>query len=157
MSLRQTLNQNPAIIVVAVIIVIGVAAWFTYRNVAPAPQAGGNIYFTDDDGKTFFNGSKGDFSPMQHDGKTAYRAYVFKCADGQKFVGYMERTPEDIIALIQKAKASPDSITNQEKGRLMMAGQMKQMKKPGQEKWVPMPANGVPVACPDGKPAQAAD
>lgn len=157
MGLRKTVNEKPLLIVAVVAVLVLVAGWYAWSTAKPAGQTGGNVYFTDDDGKTFFNGSISDFSPMQRDGKTAYRAYVFKCGDGEPFVGYMERTPEDVIALIKRAKQDPNSISNQEKGRLMMAGQLKQMKKPGEEKWQPLSPAGVSVNCPDGKPATAAD
>src|SRR5271165_3819230 len=53
-------------------------------------------WYTDDDGKTWYSGDKSRNPPFDHNGKTAVRAFVFKCdADNREFVGYLERyTPQ---------------------------------------------------------------
>ncbi len=157
MSLRQSVNQHSGLIVLAVVVAIAIAGWVAYRSVAPPPRAGGQVYFTDDDGKSFFPVGASALSPMQRNGKTAYRAYVFTCPDGKQFVGYMERMPDDLIKLIEKAKSDPNNVTNQEKSKLMLAAQLKQTKKPGGEKWESASAMGVKVGCPDGSSATIVD
>ena len=60
-----------------------------------ARPAGAMRYFSTDDGKTWFADEATKLAPFRKDGKDAVRAYVFKCADGKKFIAFLERlTPE---------------------------------------------------------------
>src|SRR4051812_31470576 len=49
------------------------------------------VYYTDDNGKTFFKDDVRKLVPFDHKGKQAYRADVFQGADGKQFVGLVYR------------------------------------------------------------------
>ena len=52
------------------------------------------VFFTDDDGKTWFPDDAKRVPPFDRNGKPAVRAHVYKCG-GKTFVNHMERyTPE---------------------------------------------------------------
>jgi hypothetical protein len=49
------------------------------------------LFFTIDDGKTWFPADASNKAPFVHDGKQALRAHVFQCADKPPFVGYLSK------------------------------------------------------------------
>jgi hypothetical protein len=76
----------------------------TQRTLATPPLNTTQLYFTTDEGKTFFPLDAGTKSPTVHDGKPAYRAHVFSC-DGSKtqFVAYLSKsTPVSTDPLVRK-------------------------------------------------------
>lgn len=155
MSVRQKLNANPAVVAVVVIVVVAGLLWFGYRQMSPSEGNGpSGAYYSSDDGKTFFSGDPKAFSPIDQGGQKAYRAYVYDCPDGKRFVGYMERYPDDIKAILDKAKINPEGVPVEDRGKLMRSSQSREMKKPGEAKWVPLPPMGVKVTCGDGSPAK---
>jgi len=46
------------------------------------------VFFSDDDGKTFYADSVFNFPPYSHNGNQANRAFVYKC-DHEEFVGFL--------------------------------------------------------------------
>jgi hypothetical protein len=56
-----------------------------------AGTAPGNAFYTDDNGKSFFRDDVCRVTPFDHNGKQAYRADVFRGADGKQFVGLIYR------------------------------------------------------------------
>src|SRR5690242_16978179 len=101
-GIRETTNQHPAIAtaVIAVLILgaLGVGVWqFATSSNASGPTAGDKLlFFSDDDGKTWFTDDRTKLAPFDHNGKKAYQAMVFTCDGGKtKFVAYLMRyTPE---------------------------------------------------------------
>jgi len=59
------------------------------RGHLPAQQK--QAFYTDDDGATFFTDSVNRIVPFDHNGRQAYRADVFRDADGKEFVGLIYR------------------------------------------------------------------
>lgn len=111
MGIREKMNNNPgmttgitaAIIVIALIVIVWQLAG------SGAPKLPTKAFFTIDDGATWFADSVKNRAPFQHDGKTAYKVHVFKCAGGQPFVAYMERYTPEALKKMQQADANPDA------------------------------------------------
>jgi hypothetical protein len=117
MGIRETLNQNPQIATAGTIGIIVVAlSIICYQLVCTgggAVQSGVNkLYFTSDDGATWFADDASKLPPFDKDGKQAVRSYVFTCDGGRtKFVGYLERyspaAAEQIKKLRDQSAAAP--------------------------------------------------
>jgi hypothetical protein len=159
--------------VTAVVVVLALA-FIVYQLAQPAGQQlpGGLVYYSNDDGKTFFADSSSKIPPFDKDGKPAVRAYVWKCEDGSKIVSHLERiAPESRkrIEDLQKRGAEPPApeekeATAQGKGGgrppgdagMMALMNDKEVKAPGtgDSGWVKMfSAEGRKVGvpkCPDG-------
>jgi len=63
---------------------------FSGREVVGAAAAT-SVFYTDDNGKTFFKGDPDKLPPFEHNGKQAYRCDVFHDAGGKEFVGLIYR------------------------------------------------------------------
>ncbi|HEY7116231.1 MAG TPA: hypothetical protein VH475_06585 [Tepidisphaeraceae bacterium] len=103
----------------------------TTKRTIPATGAA-VLYFTTDEGKTWFALESSNRPPFVHDGKPAVRAHVFSCDGGKTmFVGYM-------------SKFSP-----------VVEGPL--VKRPGGTRWSPVGTGAadlvMDVHCPDGTPA----
>src|SRR5439155_23406719 len=108
-----------------VVAVLAASTWSSHRAAPSGPITRG--CFSDDDGKTYFADDVYKAYPFDHNGKQAYRAYVYRAGSGTPFVGYLGRE-----------------------------GGM-EVKKPGGAKWVPLtgPAGSAitDVKGPGGAPA----
>jgi len=108
-------------------------------------------YFTDDDGATYFVDDINKVPPFDHDGRIAVRCYVFRCPDGKKFVGYLEKYTNAMAAEIRAIRASsnPQSLEKLD----LDAGRL--IKKPGDGRWISVArdtalADSIAhVTCPD--------
>ena len=109
MGIRETLNQNPGLTTGAtagiIILALGFIIWSNFSD-SEGGSAPSKLYYTDDDGATFFPDDIRKFPPFDHGGKPAVRARVFSCDGGKtKFVGYLERYTPDAKARLEKAGA----------------------------------------------------
>jgi hypothetical protein len=159
-GLREKINENKTlatVITIAILVIAMIAILiqvFSSSNPANAP---GQVYFTADDGATFFADSAEKIPPYTQDEKTFYGARVFQCEDGTRFVGVMERyTPAAktkldafFAAKVEERDFNIPSRYDNER--------YKEVKKPGtgDAGWVPAasPAGQrvLQVPCPDGK------
>lgn len=139
MGIREELNQHKlatiAVVLVIVVAAAGAAIWQVNSKDRYAPFGGVSLFSTDD-GKTWFTDKADQFPPFTHEGKTAYRAYVFTCDGGKtKWVGYLERcTPQgkkEMAELRSKLKGSHDlpSVTPELLQNI-------EIKRPGEATWV---------------------
>jgi len=90
-------------------VVAAAVIYWQYRPVSAGPNADtGKIHFTTDDGATWFADSVDKYPQFKKDGKDAYRANVYRDADGKEFVAYLERraTPSSAEAAAEEAAAS---------------------------------------------------
>src|SRR3989442_15244567 len=94
----DTINQNKRVGLgvgaALILFAVGILAFQLHGGSGSATSAPSRAFYTDDNGKTFF---KDDLKavPFDHNRKQAYRADVFKSADGNQFVGLIYRcTPE---------------------------------------------------------------
>lgn len=138
MGIRETLNKNQTLTTVATIAIIVIAGtWIIWQSM---PDRGSKIvikaYYTNDDGKTWFEDAADKLVPFDKDGKEVVRAHLFKCGEtGEKFIGYLEK-------LDPKVKAKLEEYAANNKGRVMPgqaeaedSGRM--VKLPGAKNWVP--------------------
>jgi hypothetical protein len=97
-AFRESINkQQTTAVVIAVAALAGAFMLFFSEysgrklNIPVLSQ----LYYTDDDGATYYPDSINLVPPYSHNGKKAVRAYVFRCGEGGIFVGYLEAfTPQ---------------------------------------------------------------
>jgi hypothetical protein len=98
MSIREAINRRPGIVaaVAVLLLLTGVGMAIAIRSGSSPRSAGERVWFSDDDGKTWFPGDVRALPPFDHNGKPAVRAVVFRCDTHKKtFVAYLQRfTPE---------------------------------------------------------------
>lgn len=94
MNIREWLNNNPRITtaVTAIVIVLAVIVIVWNRSSQESgPSSGYRVYYSDDDGKTWFADDWQKVPPFDHNGRQAVRAHVFRIGTGEPFVGYLEK------------------------------------------------------------------
>jgi hypothetical protein len=136
---RALLNQRQSLTVaLAVLMIVGAGVaiywqWSTYDG----DSGPGKVFFSNDDGKTWFVDSGTKIPPFDKDGKPAYRAHVFEC-DGQRVVGYLSRySPEAIKALEEAEKYKGTGKPPPNVAQLSAIGSTGlQVKRPGEKEWV---------------------
>src|SRR5438874_1930788 len=111
MSIRETMNRNPK--ATAVIAIAGAALalylviWLQ-NFLGPPSIAVTKVFYTTDDGKTWFADDADKIYPFDHDGKQAFRAYVFKCNhDAPPFVVALGRINEAGRTKLAEFRAKP--------------------------------------------------
>jgi hypothetical protein len=164
MSARETLSRMPiraAMFVAAVVVLVVVGVFAFQRSGAPtsggASSEVGKLFFTSDDGKTWFADEMTKIPPFDKDGKQAVIAHVYRSTNGRTFVNHLERFTPDAKRALEKAQVSdptgktrPDQIAIQ---NAYTAG--RQFKRPGEANWVNAAnfkdaAQVTSVRCPDG-------
>jgi hypothetical protein len=116
------------VIVAAVIIIFAESRSASLQKIDRA-------FYSDDDGQTYFVDSVDKLFPFDHNGKQAYRAYVFKCGDGTTFVGYLARYTDSAKSRLQELMARPYNEVAQQIADAESAGT--EVKKPGDSTWYP--------------------
>jgi hypothetical protein len=96
MGVRESFRRNPAILVgiFAICVALMLGIWFVRAKEERGEPASGlqKSWYTTDDGRTWFAGPGNKVVPFEHQGKTAYRCYVWTCDGGKtKFVSHLER------------------------------------------------------------------
>jgi len=154
MSIRESINKRPGIVVAVAILALIAAVAFSLHSTQhkawpdPITQA----FYSNDDGKSYFVDALGKPFPFDHDGSPACRAYVYRCGNsGNPFVGYLARqTGRDNSPI---PSASTGDAVHAGAQRAVSSGGV-EVKRPGDQNWVPLEsAEGtaiVDVNCPDG-------
>jgi len=135
MGLRETINKNQplAIGLCSVFIILG--SVLVIRSTSSGiPARLKQAYYSDDDGKTFFADDVNKIYPFDHNGKTAYKAYVYEGGDGQPFVGYLERLTDSARQRIAELQQNPDGTTEGQVLTIYATGT--QIKLPGDTRWI---------------------
>jgi hypothetical protein len=144
-DVREVLERNRGIfgaigallLFIAVMSILHQAVGGPHRNTRLLNSA----FFSDDDGKTWFLDDVSMLPPFNHHGRTAVRAVVYRYGTGSKFVGYLEKFPNDQLIQIEAAiSANPEQTSH------WLSAPM-QIKKPGDTDW---------ISPPDGKDPKAA-
>jgi hypothetical protein len=98
MSVREAMQRSKALSATAAVVMILIAGGaIVYQAFRAGPDRRvGEVFFTTDDGKTWFPGPADRFPPFQHEGRTAVQAVVWAGDGGKtKFVSHLVRyTPE---------------------------------------------------------------
>jgi hypothetical protein len=175
MGIRETLNQKKGAATAIAIGFLAAALGLIIWQVTATGQASGppQLYFSADDGQTYFKADATNVPPFDHGGKQAVRAYVFKCG-GKRFVGYLERYNADahkaVLARQGKQSAPAAAPPAQPEGPgALREGKARadygtfygadvygrEVKRPGDKDWVPSSdfsksAKVTNVKCPDG-------
>jgi hypothetical protein len=125
-GIRETMNKKPALTSGVVIGVIVLAlAWMVYWY-SPKSTVKPNVslYFTDDDGKTFYADAMSNLPPYQHNGKEAVLAHVYQIGSNPPFIAYLEKLTPDMQAILS-TPSHPD--VDSDTGTLV--------KRPGDADW----------------------
>jgi hypothetical protein len=97
MNIRESLSRNPkaalVICAVAVVAIFGAIIFVLHGRSAGGELPGADkAWYTDDDGRTWFADDINRLPPFDHNGKKAYRCYVWTCDGGKtKYVSNLER------------------------------------------------------------------
>ena len=135
MNLRENLNKHSrgttAGAAVIIALALGVAIWqiWPHRHRDSYKE----IYFTADDGKTYFADDRMLVPPFDKNGGQAVRAYVVRCGSGKPFVFAMTRFSEKGKKELEKL-ASKGQLNNDAFDAYFMETEMK---RPGDPKWKP--------------------
>jgi len=163
MSDRDTDSKIPRIgtLAAAGLVLIGIAAFILRMPARNVPVSSKQVFFTVDDGKTWFADSSANIPPFDKDGKEAVRAHVYLCADGMKFVSYLERFNPQAKQTLQSANtADPANKAARDETAVRYAlSNGREIKRPGSASWIAasdihQAAQVMAVKCPDGS-AQA--
>jgi hypothetical protein len=161
-GIREYMNKNPMVTtgVAAVIVLIGIVLIITQMipksTAAPAPKG---IFFSDDDGKTWFADDPSKIPPWDNGGKDAVLACVFRpLSGGDPFVMYLQKDTPQLKAKLESLMSSggQEAVDAYFDGG-GVTGIL--VKKPGDAKWVlsskkEAEAITSPPKGPDGKPMQ---
>ena len=159
MGIREKMNENPAVttgVTVAVLVVL--VAFILYQVFAgggsgtvPQPT---KAWFTTDDGNSYFPDDINKLPPFKKDGKDAYRAYVFQCKDGKKFVAWVERYTLDGKKRVEQQMAKKEPPMLEEGGTWIEV----KPAKTGDKGWVKLLDEKAAAirspTCPDGSVPQ---
>lgn len=138
MGVRELMNRHPRAVGVGTGLVVTAALAAAVYSAMEGPRAGvgaaTQVFYSDDDGKSYFADDALKVSGFDHNGRAAVKAYVFS-GGGKSFVGYLERlTPEAQAAMAtlrQNAKKGPPDAKLQR-----AAADGTQIKRPGDSRWV---------------------
>ncbi len=157
MGIRESLNKRPVVATAiggSVIVLAAVLMAFQLMQRPESDLASARSFYTVDDGKTWFSDGADKLPPFTHEGKTAYRCYVFTCDGGKtKFVSHLERyTPQGKLQAEQRIKQGKTALPMMKR---LSAGGL-EIKKPGSgdSGWVmegdAMTAEITMPKCPNG-------
>jgi hypothetical protein len=137
MEVRRLLHERPAVTVVGCVVLVAIAGYFAYERTRPpkpaVPPWSGNVWYTDDDGKTWSANAPGKITPFTDSaGKTWVRAHVFAGKDGKPFCGYIEMFPPAARQRIGEPQTSLELVEVME-----AYGPTLVVKRPGDADWVP--------------------
>ena len=156
MGVRESLGENNRLgtgVAIAVLVVgMAVIGYQVLGGGGTGLPVTDQAFYTDDDGKTYFEDDLYKVVPFTRNGKQAYRADVFNCSDGKQFVGVMYRHN----ALGKKAMQEHLDKGADDPNRAFLGGlelQGLEFKLPGapDTAWKPnFGANDRTIKCPDG-------
>ena len=155
MSLRETIGQNPraAASVGGALLVIALAAiGFHLLGGGSRFDVSGSMYYSDDDGKTYFADRGDRITPFDHNGQPTVGAVVYRCGAGKPFVTFLMRYTDDARAALQAAQAGS---SDEFRRAVLSAQRQEEVKQPGGRDWFPIDsADGrklIVPKCPEGE------
>ena len=154
MSVIESLQNKKGLSVglsVGMIVLAGLIMAWNMRSNVPGDEM--KAFYSVDDGDTYFVDDLNKAYPFDHDGKQAYRAYVFKCnQSGKKFVGFIERLNDSGRSRMAELVTQPHENAETQIAQLFATST--EVKKPHDTEWAPVnsAAYGIIVnpSCPDG-------
>lgn len=137
MGLREKVNQHQRWVVVAAVAACLVSAGWLVLSNRDLPERAPSAYYSDDGGKTYFADGTDRIYPFDHNGRQAYRAYVYRFGNGQPFVSYLARYAEGArkhLAELADKSGSPDALRELQVARASGI----EVSKVGQTDWYPV-------------------
>jgi hypothetical protein len=133
-DLRRWINKSPWVVGIFAALSVAMVIFMVWRT-SPPSSSPGKAFYSIDDGLTYFSDSPERLPPFDYDGKVAVRAHVFKCNDGKKFVGYLERYTEPAKAILARhyGGGGSASMTTDE---LKVLATGREFKRPGPGGWM---------------------
>jgi hypothetical protein len=133
MDFRKTLEKYRSVTIPACVACVLVAVIVAYATLGGrGGNLPGKVYFTVDDGATWFAASRDKLPPFQEKGRDAVRVHVFNC-DGNTVPGYLERLSASAHETLTKARGDPEALRKAQ--ILLYTGtEVKALKG---DKWVP--------------------
>jgi hypothetical protein len=109
MGVREKLNNNPALVGGVVVVVVILALIITYVRMPKQTKVEipDSAFFTDDEGLTYFEDDSDKIVPYERNGKTVYRAWVYRCGSDKPFVGVIGRYTAAGRELLEENKTKP--------------------------------------------------
>jgi hypothetical protein len=128
MNVRESLNSHQGVwAAVAAVAVLG-CGWMIFHQMHPPGDPPPiTVFYTDDDGATWFADSPSNVPPYDHNGKQAVRCSVYE-GGGKTFVGYMKEFSPPVAHKMKANLGTTD--TDLATGTLV--------KRPGDKNWIPM-------------------
>jgi len=93
-------------------------------------------FYSDDDGQSYFRDDVNKLFPFDHNGKQAYRAYIFHTGGGKPFVGYLERINDNAMAKLRSLQSQPQTPEGVTQIDLVRAAGL-EARTPGAIQWLP--------------------
>jgi hypothetical protein len=92
MGIREALkDQSKVVPITAAVVIVGAVIYIT-QAMSGSSMPTSKAYYTTDDGATQFVDTMDHLAPFDHDGRPAYRVWMFSTDGGKtKFPGYLER------------------------------------------------------------------
>jgi hypothetical protein len=122
--------------------------WQLFGSRRPPAHPLVKMYYTADDGRTWFADDFDKVAPFDHDGSPAVHCFVFKCSSSAPFAGYLQEYTQalhDQLTGLTKVDAQHTSLDPS--GEILV-------KKPGGKNWVlsysPQGIKIMDVHCPGG-------
>jgi hypothetical protein len=138
MGIREALNKNKKVaagVTVSLLAAAGALGYYLSRSGDEVATTQEHVYFTVDDGKTWFVGNADQLYPFDHEGKTAYRVQLYKCGkDGQPVAVYLQRIADKAL---QEAQAAQAAGKKREEIEMIWEARL-EVKAPGGSQWVPV-------------------
>lgn len=121
---------------IGLLFAIGAAiVFFEHRRSPDELQPASTYFYSDNDGKSWFKDDAGKLVPFDHNGRPAYRAFIYRLPDGSTFCGYLQRLSDSALEQLRQLRQQPDTPEDQAKVFQITAFGT-QVKKPGQATWV---------------------
>lgn len=149
MGLRETLNKRPLIAYSIVSVMVAIAAYVIYTTLSGSGSSiPTQVYYTADDGQTYYVDSAKLIPPFESDGKTVLRAFVYECHD-EEFVNHLMRFRPDSHDAIRSEQAESDSPD-----LTATAYSAREIRRSGESEWVgimsPKGIDILQIECPHG-------
>jgi hypothetical protein len=143
MAIREALQKNrPLAYGVAGVLLVGAVGLMAWTNRTGMPDELSQLYYSDDDGRTYFADDIKRVPPFDHNGKQADLAAVFRAGGGAPFVGYLERYSDAGVKRLAELAAAPHTggidgqIAKVKDSTLLV-------KRPGEPTWHPAQSPGA--------------
>lgn len=145
MNIREWLNNNPRIttaVTAAVIVLAVVVIVWNRSSSGPGPSGVYKVYYSDDDGNTWFEDDWQKVPPFDRNGREAVRAHVFRIGGGEPFVGYLEKFDARAKKTLDDFYSDPVNKGKFYNERHLLEAHNILVKRPGPEhKWVHIEQN----------------